>query len=210
MSALVASNGPLAGQRLSVDGELTIGRTDANVVIEDSKLSRRHAVFRVVGDALEVEDLGSTNGTFVEERRIDVPTRLAPGAKVRLGATVFIAEFEPSPDLTQVSDPQTDAQRAGDATVIAETAPEPATAAAPAVDRTARSAEPVRDEAARAAPLAPVASPPAGGLVAPAGAFEPPAVRHGGLATRSWVPVALSYGSAIVVAIALVVYFASR
>jgi hypothetical protein len=205
--ALVASNGPLAGQRLSIDGELTIGRADANVVIEDPKLSRLHAVFRVVGDGLEVEDLGSTNGTFVEERRIDVPTQLEPGARVRLGATVFMAELELSPDRTQVSDPHTEAARGADATVIAGNEPEPATAAA---SRPASTAPPDEPAAPRVRTGAPVASPPAGHPAALLAAFQPPAVRRGGLATRSWVPVALSYGSAIAVAIALVVYFASR
>ena len=76
-AALVVTKGPLAGQRLELDGELVIGREGAPVTIEDSELSRRHAAVRPVMGGFEVEDLGSLNGTFVNGNRINVPTRVA-------------------------------------------------------------------------------------------------------------------------------------
>ena len=57
---------------------------------------------------------------------------------------------------------------------------------------------------------APALPPVEPGPAAALSVFAPPAVRHGGLATRSCVPVALSYGSAIMAAAALVLYFVAR
>ena len=92
MSVLVVTQGPLAGRRIDLDGELVIGREDAGLTIEDEELSRRHAVVRVVGDGVEIEDLGSRNGTFVNGRRIDGVTKLGGGDSLRLGRSVFAIE----------------------------------------------------------------------------------------------------------------------
>jgi FHA domain len=64
--------------------------------------------------------------------------------------------------------------------------------------------------AAAAAKPAPAPPAPAGAQLAAVGAFSPPQARRGGLASRSWLPVALSYGSVILTAAALIVYFAAR
>lgn len=93
MSAvLVVTQGPLAGRRLELEGELVIGREGVAVTIEDSELSRRHAVVRPVEGGFEVEDLGSLNGTFVNGKRIDAPTRLAGGDAIKLGQSVLELE----------------------------------------------------------------------------------------------------------------------
>jgi len=63
--------GPLAGQRVRVETQLVIGRVDADITLDDPLVSRRHAVIRPSGDALEVEDLGSLNGTWVNGRRLE-------------------------------------------------------------------------------------------------------------------------------------------
>jgi len=102
---LVAENGPLAGERLEIKTNLTIGRADADVVIADPKFSRRHVVFRVVAQALEVEDLGSKNGTFVGERRIDRPARLDNGVRVRVGGSSFVVELEAALERTLLDQP---------------------------------------------------------------------------------------------------------
>lgn len=69
-----------------VEGEL--GRDAAcEIVLADPRVSRRHARVRVEGDALLIEDLGSTGGTFVNGGRIAQPTRLAPGDVVLVGDT---------------------------------------------------------------------------------------------------------------------------
>jgi len=91
MHRLRFTAGPLAGQRVEVTAELVLGR-QADLVIEDPQVSRRHASVRPAGDALEVEDHGSRNGTWVNGARIAATTRLVPGDQVRLGDTTFEVE----------------------------------------------------------------------------------------------------------------------
>ena len=90
--ALVFSEGPLAGQRVEVDAELVVGREDASLTIDDEEISRRHAVIRPTDGGIEIEDLGSTNGTYVNAVRIEGPTRLAGGDTVKLGRSVLQVE----------------------------------------------------------------------------------------------------------------------
>jgi len=92
VSVLVITQGPLAGRRIDLDGELVIGREDAGLTIADEELSRRHAVVRAVDGGVEIEDLGSRNGTFVNGRRIDQVTKLGGGDSLRLGRSVFAIE----------------------------------------------------------------------------------------------------------------------
>jgi RND superfamily putative drug exporter len=93
---LVAVAGPLEGERLDVAADVVLGRGEVDVVIDDSELSRRHAVLRRVDGRLEVEDLGSLNGTWVNGARIAEPTRLEPGDSVRLGKTNLEVALEPA------------------------------------------------------------------------------------------------------------------
>ena len=90
--ALVFSEGPLAGRRVEVDGELVLGREDASLTIEDEEISRRHAIVRPTDGGIEIEDLGSTNGTYVNAVRIEGTTRLAGGDTVKLGRSVLQVE----------------------------------------------------------------------------------------------------------------------
>jgi hypothetical protein len=82
--------GPGAGRQVSLDGALEAGR-DASLPLhlDDGQASRRHARFSVQGGQVVVEDLGSTNGTYVNEQPISSPRTLRPGDKVRLGLTVL-------------------------------------------------------------------------------------------------------------------------
>jgi pSer/pThr/pTyr-binding forkhead associated (FHA) protein len=207
--SLLAKTGPLTGQRLEIRRELTVGRLDGDVVVDDAKLSRRHAVFRVVRGGLEVEDLGSTNGTFVQGRRIDGSTRLDDGVLVRLGSNEFVAEVEAVSDATILdAGPVADVTAARTVAVPRSPAqpaanPVPAPPAVTQVPAPAAATLPPSPAGRAHAPAVPAAP-------APVGAFSPPAGRRGGLATRSWIPVALSYGSVLLTAIALVVYFAAR
>ena len=70
MPSLRAREGPLAGQRLTVESALTLGRGAADVVIDDPEISRRHALVRAGDGYLEIEDLDSLNGTWVNGSRI--------------------------------------------------------------------------------------------------------------------------------------------
>jgi predicted component of type VI protein secretion system len=90
--ALVFSEGPLAGRRVEVDAELVVGREDAGLTIDDAEISRRHAVIRPGDGGIEIEDLGSTNGTYVNGVRIERATRLAGGDTVKLGMSVLQVE----------------------------------------------------------------------------------------------------------------------
>lgn len=78
------------GELVPVDGEVTIGRGGgcALVIADDQYASTVHArVFRA-GRDLVVEDLGSRNGTYVNDERIDGPVRLRRNDRVRFGQTV--------------------------------------------------------------------------------------------------------------------------
>jgi FHA domain len=97
MHGLRFTAGPLAGSRVEVTSALVLGRRAADLVIEDPQVSRRHASVRPAGDALEVEDLGSLNGTWVNGTRIAGPTRLVPGDRVRVGDATFEVEGSSAP-----------------------------------------------------------------------------------------------------------------
>ena len=92
MPALIVKHGPNPGQRYEIDGELVVGREDAGLTIEDSELSRKHAVIRPRDDALEIEDLGSLNGTFVNGTKIEVATRISGGDTIKIGMTTLEVE----------------------------------------------------------------------------------------------------------------------
>lgn len=83
--------GPGAGREIIVDRPLVIGRADdADVVLEDGEVSRHHARITPVGDGgATVEDLGSSNGTFINQNELVGPAHLGPGDDLLLGVTVL-------------------------------------------------------------------------------------------------------------------------
>ena len=91
-------DGPAAGATISAAAEpFTIGRDEgeAGRLGDDPELSRRHAVISERDGRLVVEDLGSTNGTIVNGRRIDAPTELKAGDSLQLGTTNLAVEELP-------------------------------------------------------------------------------------------------------------------
>jgi two-component system cell cycle response regulator len=85
--------GPQPGRLVPLnDGELTVGRSaeEAMVSLDDDSLSRRHARFFRAHRRYFVEDLGSTNGTFVEGVRVTAPTPLEDGMRIQIGAHVVM------------------------------------------------------------------------------------------------------------------------
>jgi pSer/pThr/pTyr-binding forkhead associated (FHA) protein len=89
---LVATSGPLTGQRFPVAGSLEAGREASGVSLAfDTSASRRHAAFSAGPAGLQVTDLGSTNGTFVNDQRVQ-STTLRAGDTVRIGVTTFRVE----------------------------------------------------------------------------------------------------------------------
>lgn len=69
---------------------LLIGRgTDAAIRLDDDYVSTRHARIANSGEQWFVEDLGSTNGTYVGSRRITQPTAISLGTQIRIGKTIM-------------------------------------------------------------------------------------------------------------------------
>jgi pSer/pThr/pTyr-binding forkhead associated (FHA) protein len=89
---LVATDGPLAGQRYPLTGSLELGRDASGVPLGfDTSASRRHASITPSPSGLALADLGSTNGTYVNGQRV-LSATLKPGDLVRIGATTFRVE----------------------------------------------------------------------------------------------------------------------
>ncbi len=92
LPVLVFVAGQRAGTELAVGDQIVFGRDPgaADVVLDqDPDISRRHASFSPVGDGLTVQDLGSTNGTFVNGHRLEYAVTLSTGDRVELGETVI-------------------------------------------------------------------------------------------------------------------------
>jgi class 3 adenylate cyclase len=88
-AALVAVlDGAEGGRRIHIAERLTVGRgDDVGLVLDDPEMSRAHAVFAVTPDGLEIQDLGSLNGTWVNGERITAPTLLVAGDAIKVGTT---------------------------------------------------------------------------------------------------------------------------
>ncbi len=112
-AALVFLSGPLAGRRVPVASELSIGRVHADVESDDPELSRHHALVRPIEGGIELEDLGSTNGTWVDGVRIVAPTPVGPGAVLQVGQSR--ATVEPTEEALP---PPRAAPAAGTATML--------------------------------------------------------------------------------------------
>ncbi len=82
--------GPTLGRRYALGEPVTIGRdAECAVHMPDGSVSRRHAALEPADDGHTVRDLGSTNGTFVNDRRLAGPTRLRDGDYVRVGTCIY-------------------------------------------------------------------------------------------------------------------------
>jgi hypothetical protein len=105
LPTVVVTTGPEAGRRVELGLEVAIGRQEGDLVVEDPEVSRRHAVLRRSGGSVVVEDLDSTNGTFVNGERIRTPMTVGPGDQVRVGRTTLEIEPDQRADDTIVSTP---------------------------------------------------------------------------------------------------------
>ena len=88
---VVVSDGPSAGEAVPLDGgPVLIGRgPDATIRLDDDYVSTRHARIGRTADTCYVEDLGSTNGTYIGSQRITQATALQLGSRVRVGKTTL-------------------------------------------------------------------------------------------------------------------------
>jgi predicted component of type VI protein secretion system len=106
-----------AGRQLELDRPLDVGRDQGMPIAltDDTQVSRRHARVSPQNGVAVVEDLGSTNGTFVNDQPIHSPRPLSPGDRIRIGLTVLEVRsrqqvqqrpsaVQPRPQLTAVGE----------------------------------------------------------------------------------------------------------
>jgi hypothetical protein len=70
-------------------GDVTLGRGDVEIQLEDPFASSHHARIQGQGGAMVIEDLGSTNGTYLNEEPLQGPRPLHPGDRIRIGDSEF-------------------------------------------------------------------------------------------------------------------------
>lgn len=88
---LVITSGPREGMEIDLPSEqLTIGRSsESGLVIRDDYTSTHHARLMLWNDQWVIQDLDSTNGTFLDGSRVTLPTPVPPGSSVKIGTTSF-------------------------------------------------------------------------------------------------------------------------
>ena len=108
--------GEAAATQIPLTGAIELGRDPALPnALDDSQVSRRHARISPSGSGATVEDLGSTNGTYVNDQPVQGTQQLNPGDRVRVGLTVLElrtreeaaargSAVSPMPPLTRVRD----------------------------------------------------------------------------------------------------------
>jgi hypothetical protein len=81
------------GMIYDLDGKIVLGRGDrAEIRLDDPFASARHALIYEQGNVIVIEDLGSTNGTYLNEELLQTPRPLHPGDRVRIGDSEFAFE----------------------------------------------------------------------------------------------------------------------
>ncbi len=78
------------GMRYDISGGATMGRGDVEIVLEDPFASTRHARIDRQGGVVVLEDLGSTNGTYLNEELLRGPQPLHEGDRIRIGDSQFV------------------------------------------------------------------------------------------------------------------------
>lgn len=89
-ASLLGISGRTKGRRVAIRGRLEIGSDEAcSLFVDDVGVSRRHAMIAFTGEQATIEDLGSTNGTFVNGERVEAARQLAHDDHVQLGVAAF-------------------------------------------------------------------------------------------------------------------------
>ena len=116
----VMRSGPTPGATFNLDGDqLVIGRDSSSAIaINDAEVSRKHARLNFQGGKYVIEDLGSTNGTFVNGQRLVSPVVLKSGDVISLGEQIVLMYEVLTPD-------------AGETVISRRSAPPPRPAPAP-------------------------------------------------------------------------------
>jgi hypothetical protein len=139
-------------------GETTLGRAPGNDIrLNSAKVSGNHAIIRMQGDQLILQDLNSTNGSYINEGRVKGSQTFQPGDQLRLGDTVIVVRADVAKTMVDMRQPA--------APAAAQVAPAPIPAKPPPVIaqpvRAAPAPAPARPPAmaAQAAPAPPQAKP---------------------------------------------------
>ena len=155
---LVVVDGPFQGTEFDIAGSAVIGRDPSSgIVLDDPEASRRHASVSLEGDeTVTVEDLGSTNGTFVAGERLEGSRSVGNGERIRIGTTVLEVRVASAAAGTLAPEPggPDQATRIG-GMAVPEAPPEPDE---PAGARACRAGAAGRVRAARTPAAAPAAS----------------------------------------------------
>lgn len=98
-ATLVVRQGPQAGMSFSISGnQVIIGREEGlDIILQDPESSRRHSRISWQGGDFVIEDLGSTNGTFVNGVQITGPQILSPGDSIGIGQTALVFQVSGAP-----------------------------------------------------------------------------------------------------------------
>jgi pSer/pThr/pTyr-binding forkhead associated (FHA) protein len=89
LQVIHAADAALQDKSYPLDVEVTIGRGEENtLVVSSDQASRRHATIRPEGGGHQLDDLGSTNGTFVNSKQVTT-RRLVHGDVIRVASTVL-------------------------------------------------------------------------------------------------------------------------
>ncbi len=92
---VVRAPGHEAGMIYDLDGDIVLGRgNEAEIRLEDPFASSTHAHIYEQGGVLAVEDLSSTNGTYLNEELLESPRPLHPGDRLRIGDSEFTFEVD--------------------------------------------------------------------------------------------------------------------
>jgi pSer/pThr/pTyr-binding forkhead associated (FHA) protein len=89
MEVVFVEERPIEGAERRVEPGTTVGRAGADVELVDPDVSRRHAAFHQVDSGIGIEDLGSRNGTYVNDEKVTGIAPLSDGDRVRFGNTVW-------------------------------------------------------------------------------------------------------------------------
>jgi len=103
--SLAVLQGKDSGRIVPIDKPLVVlGRSECDVILDDSEISRQHASIEVHGSKVVLKDLGSTNGTFINDQKI-AQTELENRAEFRIGGTVLMLILAPvaEPDLQEMA-----------------------------------------------------------------------------------------------------------